>query len=56
MKHEDLMLVADSIDEHCIVRMEAIEERLDALEADNRQAAATFRRVLEKLETEEVDQ
>ena len=54
MKHEDLMLVADAIDEHCVQRMEAIEARLDALEQDNRQAAESFRRVLEKLETEEV--
>ena len=56
MKTEDIQLVADAIDEHCVQRMEAIEERLDALEHDNRQAAETFRRVLEKLETEEVDQ
>ena len=54
MTKQELEMIADVIDETAERRLAPIRERLDALEHDNRQAAESFRRVLEKLETEEV--
>ena len=53
MTKQELEMIADVIDETAERRLAPIRARLDALEADSRQAAATFRRVMEKLETEE---